>query len=350
MATHTQILTQYEGLAVIDARDLEYHTPEDAGHTWAETYFFPIAIPEEHLLATVYVVVRPGIGVMVNDVAVYGALSDTRSDLLYFDVQPHLPAPEKWAEIDSPAGLRISAHTPPRDYRIDYVGHSGTELHVDWNGIMEPFDIHDPRHSPKAAATTNEQHAGSGLGAAWGGHFDMTGRVTGTLTVRGKTFEVDCVERMDHSWGHRNAVTMNAQNSISAAFGEDLAFHIITILDLDAPNGADHTFAHGYVLDNGEVYGVADLELTNTRLGAVVTAMDMRVTDVRGKVFHLRGWMDIGAPWNAYAATVTYTGEMTWLLDDRQGYGCVMETYGIPALSNRRGRRWTDPQRSVLTG
>lgn len=62
---------------MITAQDLEYHTPPDAGHTWAETYFFPIALPEEHLLVTVYVVVRPGLGVMVNDVAVYGALSDT---------------------------------------------------------------------------------------------------------------------------------------------------------------------------------------------------------------------------------------------------------------------------------
>ena len=43
---------------MITARDLEYHTPPDAGHTWAETYFFPIALPEEHLLVTVYVVVR----------------------------------------------------------------------------------------------------------------------------------------------------------------------------------------------------------------------------------------------------------------------------------------------------
>ncbi len=335
---------------MITAGDLEYHTPPDAGHTWAETYFFPIALPQEHLLATVYVVVRPGIGVMVNDVAVYGSLCQTRSELLYFDVQPHLPAPEKWAEIDSPAGLRVSAVRPPRDYRIDYTGYGDTELHVDWNGIMEPFDIHDPAHSPKAAAHREDQHAGSGLGAAWGGHFDLTGRVTGTLRVRGREFAVDCVERMDHSWGHRNPVTMNAQNSISAAFGEDLALHVITIVDLDAPNGAEHTLAHGYVLDHGEVFGVTDLRLTSTRLGVAVTAMDMEVTDVRGKVFRFHAMADVGAPWNAYAATTTWTAQMRWLHGDRVGYGCVMETVGIPGLSTRRGRWFADPQPLVITG
>jgi hypothetical protein len=335
---------------LITAKDLEYHAPADAGHTWAETYFFPIAIPEEHLLATIYVVARPGIGVMVNDFAVYGSLSDTRSDMLYIDKQSHLPAPEKWSYIDSPSGLKIVAHNPPRDYRIDYVGLDDTELHVDWNGLMEPFDIHDPAHSPKAAKSRDDQHAGSGLGAAWGGHFDMTGRVTGELKLRGTTYEVDCVERMDHSWGHRNPVKMNGQNSISAAFGPDLAFRIISLLDLDAPNGSEHKFAHGYVLDDGEVYGLTDVELSSVRLGAVVTAMEMKITDIRGKSFLLRGWMDIGAPWNFYSATLTYTGEMTWFYEDREGYGCLMETVGLPALTARHGRRWSDPQCHIIAG
>ena len=335
---------------MITAKDLEYHTPPDAGHTWAETYFFAIALPEEHLLVTVYVVVRPGIGVMVNDVIVYGALSDTRSDLLYIDVQPHLPAPKLWAEIDSPMGLKITAVKPPRDYRIDYVGYNDTEIHVDWIGMMEPFDIHDPAHSPKAAKTVDRQHAGSGLGAAWGGHFDMTGRVTGMVKIRGKEFKVDCVERMDHSWGHRNAVKMNAQNSISAAFDHDLAFHIITLLDMDAPCGKDHTLAHGYVYDQGKVYGVTDLELTNTRLGVVVVAMDMKVTDIRGKVFRMHAIADVGAPWNAYATTVTFTAQMKWLFGEREGYGCIMETMGIPGLSVRRGRWFSDRQPSISAG
>lgn len=335
---------------MITAEDLEYHTPADAGHTWAETYFFPIALPEEHLLFTVYVVVRPGLGVMVNDVMVYGALADNRSELLYFDVQPHLPAPERFSDIDSPSGLKLKAVTPPRDYRIDYVGYDGTEIHVDWVGLMDPFDIHDPAHSPKAAATADEQHAGSGLGSAWGGHFDMSGRVVGTVRLRGRDFAVDCVERMDHSWGHRNPIVMNAQDSISAAFGDDLAFHIITILDPDAPAGSDATFAHGYVLEDGEVHGVADTELVVTRSGVMVAAMDMKVTDVRGKVFRLHALPDVGAPWNAYAATVTYTAMMRWLYGDRTGYGCVMETWGLAALTRRRGRTWTDPQPAVASG
>lgn len=335
---------------MITAKDLEYHTPPDAGHTWAETYFIPIAIPEERLMITVYVVIRPGIGVMVNDIAIYGSLSDTRSDLVYFHAEPHLPAPERFSDIRSPMGLSIKAVNAPRDYRIDYVGYDDTEIHVDWIGLMDPFDIHDSAHSPKARKTQKEQHAGSGLGAAWGGHFDQTGRVVGTAKIRGVEYRVDCVERMDHSWGHRNPIVMNAQDSISAAFGEDLALHVIAHLDLDAPAGADQTLAHAYVLEDGTVHGVTDCRLRTTRLGTAVTAMDMHLTDIRGKTYQMYAFAEVGAPWNAYSATVTYTTLMRWIYGDRVGYGCVMETMGLPALTRRRGRRWTAPPPHLITG
>lgn len=40
-------------------------------------------------MKTVYVVIRPSIGVVLNDVAEYGSLSDTRSDLMYFTSNFH---------------------------------------------------------------------------------------------------------------------------------------------------------------------------------------------------------------------------------------------------------------------
>ena len=49
----------------------------------------------------------------------------------------------------------------PRDYRIDYVGSDGTEIHVDYVGIMQPFDIHDRDENPLAGKTgrnTTREH------------------------------------------------------------------------------------------------------------------------------------------------------------------------------------------------
>lgn len=327
---------------MITARDLEYHAPPDADHRWAETYFLPIPVPDEHLLVVVYVVVRPTVGVMVNDVVAYGALVDNRAELLYADVQQHLPAPERFSDIDSPSGLRVEAVDPPRGYRIDYVGYDETEIHVDWTGIMDPFDIHDPDHSPKAAATVEEKHAGSGLGKAWSGHFDMTGRVTGTVTVRGEEFQVDAIERMDHSWGPRDEIDIPAMDSISAHFGEELAMHVISHLDLDAPIGSDQTLAHGYVIEDGEVYGVVELEMRTSRAGIIIASMDMKVTDVRGKVFDFHAVADVGGPWIAYTSHLTWNSMMRWALGDRVGHGVVNENIPLAAATKRRGRRWTD--------
>ncbi len=56
---------------------------------------------------------------------------------------------------------------------------------------MDPFDVHDPEHTPHAVGTHEEKVQRSGLSQAWNGHFDMTGTVRGTVKVRGTEFAVD---------------------------------------------------------------------------------------------------------------------------------------------------------------
>lgn len=334
---------------MITAQDVEFHTPPHADHRWCETYIFPIAIPEEHILVMVYVAARPKLGVMLNDVYVYGTLTDNRAELLYVDSQVHLPAPERFSNIDSPSGLKIKAVKPPREFRIDYIGFDDTEIHVDWNGIMDPFDVHDVKHTPHAVGTHEEKMARSGLAKAWNGHFDMTGRVTGTVKVRGEVFKVDSLERMDHSWGDRGENDLPAMDSISAQFDEKLAFHLITHVDLEAPSGHDQKLAHGYVLEDGVQYGVAALDISSVRLGVTVTSMHMKVTDVRGKVFVLNAMADVGAPWNIYGTTC-YTALMRWTLGERVGYGVVMEVLPVKTLTRLRGRRASKWPASITTG
>jgi hypothetical protein len=334
---------------MITERDVEFHTPPGADHRWAETYIFPIAIPEEHILVMVYVAARPTLGVMLNDVYVYGTLTDNRAELMYVDSQVHLPAPERFSRIDSPSGLSVHAVKPPREFRIDYVGFDDTEIHVDWIGIMDPFDVHDIKHTPHATGTHDERMAKSGLARAWNGHFDMTGRVTGTVRVRGKEFKVDSLERMDHSWGERGENDLPAMDSISAQFDEKLAFHLITHVDLEAPSGKDQRLAHGYVLEDGVQYGVVTLDITSVRLGVTITSMRMTVTDTRGKVFRLDAMADVGAPWNIYGTTC-YTALMRWTLGDRDGYGVVMEVLPIKTLTRLRQRRSADWPAAITTG
>lgn len=327
---------------MITAQDLEYHHTEADDYTWAETYYLPISIPEERLFAHVYVCVRPVLGSMSNDIRVHGSVSNTEFELLYVDAQAHLPAPERFSQLHGPNGLSVVAVNPPRDYRIDYVGRDGTEIHVDVIGIMDPFDIHDAEQNPFAGATSEEQLAKTSMGSGYKGHYDMHCRVTGTLTLYGKEYPVDIVDRMNHSWGPRPEMEIPPMNSVWAQFGEKLGLRFHMHLDPEKPTGEDQTFAHGYVLDEGSVHAIADLDMTTTRVGIVPITIDVLATDTRGKQFKLRGVPIAGGPWRAYAPCICWIGLIRWEHDGEIGHGSLQENHALGVETRLRGRRWTD--------
>ncbi len=327
---------------MIRHEDIEFHIPPQADHTWAETNYFCLSIPEERLVASVYTVTRKGLGVQLVDVVIFGSLGDTRAESLYIDSQQHLPAPERLSDYRTPNGLHVQAFSP-RDYRVDYVGFDNTELHFDFKGLMEPFDIHDPAHSPMAQPQARA--ATSGFGAAYGNHFDLTGHITGTLKLRGREYKVDCIETMDHSWGPRAELGMATMGWTHAHFSNDFAIHWINKWSPDDAGANEHALAHGYVLDHGVAYGLKDMKLDCMHLGAALTGIEAEVTDRRGKVFRLLGTAVAGAPWVPYSSGMLYVNLMRWMLaDGRMGWGLGSYNTSMQALNRTYGRRWTERQ------
>ncbi len=324
---------------MIRPHDIEFHVPADVDYRWAETNYFCVTIPEERLMASVYTVTRKGLGVQLVDVCIWGTMTDDRAECLYIDSQQHLPAPDRLSDYRTPNGLHVRAFCP-RDYKVDYVGHDGTEIHFDFQGLMEPFDIHDPEHSPKAQATESARAAGSGFGEAYTGHFDLTGHVTGRLKLRGREYPIDCVETMDHSWGPRGEHGMVTMGWNHAHFGPDLAIHLIDLWDPDRHGHAEHTLAHGYVMENGVVSGVTAIEMDCFHFGHVLTGIEAKVTDRRGRVLRMLGTAMIGAPWEPYTSTLLYVSLMRWMLaDGRVGYGLGSYNASMHALNRRHGKR-----------
>lgn len=334
---------------MITADQIDFNTPADAGHDWVETMLFPVIVPEENIYALVYCASRPVLGTMANQIMIYGALSDTKAEMLHFYDNQHLPLPQSYCHITSPSGLEIRAVEPPRRFRIDYVAPDGTAgIHVDWEGMMEPFDIHDPNHSPQAGGA-EDMHADIKVGAGHkAGHIDMTGRISGTLTVRGRTYQVDSIERMDRSWGPRNPMAIKNMYIVSATFGDDLAFHMICPWDPGRPQGEQFRLTHGYVLEGGKVYGLTDaLQMRSVQHGLVLTALEMTVTDIRGKTFDLIALANTGGPWVPYPSAQTHNCLMRWRLGPRVGYGVVMANYSLPWLMDRHHRFIADPSPKI---
>ncbi|GGC65536.1 DUF7064 domain-containing protein [Chelatococcus reniformis] len=327
---------------MITAQDLEYHYTADDDYTWAETYYIPVSVPEARIFGHIYVCVRPKLGCMQADIRFIGSVTETEFESLFIDTRFHLPAPERFSHIHGPNGLSIKAVKPPRDYRIDYVGRDGTELHMDIVGLMNPFDIHDPSENPLAGGTEAERLARSSMGSGYKGHFDMHGRFTGTLKLRGEAYDIDTVDRMNHSWGPRPEMEIPPNNSLWAQFGEDLGFRFHAHLDPSKPTGQDQKLAHGYVLDKGDVMAIMDLDLTMVRMGITPIVIDALVTDQRGRRHCLRGVPLAGAPWRAYGNAVCWIGLIRWELDGRIGYGSAQENHSLAFETHARGRRWTD--------
>jgi len=324
---------------MIKDKDTAYHTPRNCLFDWAETSYFYCHVPEAKLMAWIYFVARPGVGAMVADIQVMGDMSTNPLDSWYTDIQQHLPLPEKFENFSLPNGLVFKAESI-RNYRLDYQGVDNTEIHLDVVGLMEPYDIHDPSMDPMAKENKEESEKSSGYGSAYANHFDMTCRVTGQLKVRGKTYEVNCVSTMDHSWGPRPQRGMSPMAWVNAHFDEDYALQSIWSYEPREVPEKQFQFAHGYALVNGEVKGFKEghMVVERNKFDRFGVAFNTTFVDIDG-----REHIAFGSPlsqhlWFPYSCTYVPTVFIRWQSGDRIGYGNSQENNPMDRETGSRHR------------
>jgi hypothetical protein len=329
-------------------KDIDFHTPPGAPWDWCETNYFAFSIPEERIWGTIYAFTRPALGVMLVEVAVGGALSADRANILYLDSQCHLPMVEKLSDFETVNGLRIKARDL-KHYDIGYSGYEGMELNFSFDAIMDPFDLNDPEMNPlvgRRDAGGVEREVTGGPGVAWANHFEMAGKIKGNLRLNGKKYDIDYFETMDHSWGRRHIWydSIKPMYWFQAHFGEDLAFHWNSHWDVLKPNGQDQKLASGYVVENGKTYGLLDVQMRVTRVDQrTATSMDVDITDVRGKKFKMYGICVAGvATIQAYNAMDMRNYLVKWIMEDgRVGHSVAIEGAQMACLAPRTATRWT---------
>jgi hypothetical protein len=300
------------------------------GYVWAETNYFSVYIPEGNLSAWVYVVMRAGVGAVMADVEVIDGIRRKALDAVYFDMQQHMPKPERLENFTLPNGLSIKTSNEPRDYQIDYIGVDDTELHWSVKGLMEPYDINDPAMDPMAAGDAG---AHSGFGSAYANHFDMTVHVTGTVKLRGKIHEVDCVTTMDHSWGPRNERQLRPMGWINANFDKKTAFSTIWSFDPHAKDWEQFGFAHGYALIGGKVLGLKAGRQRAIRQGPFPTGYEMVVTDIHDQEHVLVGQTIAQIPWSCYSNSMAMATTLRWHYAGVTGIGLAQENWPLDRLT-----------------
>ncbi len=307
---------------MITAEDMKFHKPTSNDPEWAETNYFPFHIEEEGIQVAAYVLARPNLGVVLADVFAYQGSNPSPTTSLYFDKKVHLPIQEKLEDykLGLSSGFSVKAVNAPMDYEVDYVGYDDTEYHLYYKGLSEPYDIHDPKQDPITAAQQAKESDNSWGKGAYAGHFDQSAHVTGDAKILGKSYKVDCVTTMDHSWGPRAEMSIPNMSWFHAHFGPDLAIHCIAYVD---PINTDKVgpVLHGYVVENGKLYGIAEGNGRTTRDHLLPTGIEMSVTDSRGKTFNLAGKSVSTYAWFAWPGINVQSALLKWECDGVSGTG-----------------------------
>jgi hypothetical protein len=177
-------------------------------------------------------------------------------------------------------------------------------------------------------AVTSGQEVGRQVGSD---HYQVAGRVRGSVRLGDRHFGVDGLGHRDHSWGDRKWSAVLAHRWLAGSFGPDLSFSLVTTL---MPGG--HMIRMGFMARDGEIMAVRDSDVvvflepdgmshragygTGTLPGGGALRLDVEVVD--GILITIRN-----------LAVVEGIGRVTW--GDRVGF-CDLEVSNNP-------RQGTDP-------
>lgn len=310
---------------MIRPEDAEFHPAGDA-RMWAETNYFGFEVPDVPLHVGIYSLFRPNLGLVHSVVFVNSRRVDGTWEADFYDQRAYLPFPESGSLLDYSLanGVSVRCLEPNRVWELRYVDSDGGEslsIDVRYEALMEPFDIHDPDMDPRAKRNARDDLS---AGALWaGGHFDMTGAVTGEVTVNGVRHRVDSMSTMDHSWGVREESQRGVMTWLQAHFSRDCAVH--AMFDFDPTIGPDQPFdaflTHGYVLDHGKGIGLKEGTARMTRTGMYSDTLSLRLVDAQDREWNVEGEARTRFPVPFWPGSMAFMVLPQWRMGDLVGHG-----------------------------
>lgn len=319
---------------MIRDEDAQFHQPTVDDPLWAETNYFGLHAGQDTdrpVNIGLYGLFREPLGVVGSTVSINSKRVIAPWEAEYWDAWAHLPAPSSLLDYELNNGLKVVCSKPNQVWDVDYSDPAaGVEIHFQYTALMPAYDINDPEQDPLAA----DRDMAKTWGHAYAGHFDQSGRFEGEVSVRGRTLPIDCVSTMDHSWGVRDERQTSRLSWMHAHFGEDLVVH--GLFDFDTANGPDGPsplrLTHGYLLETGELRGLAGGEGETRRSRLYPEHIDIAVTDQQGRRYEFSGDALTTFPWQSQPGVVGHNALLRWTHDGRTGYGECMDFIGLGEL------------------
>lgn len=331
---------------MITDADSDFHPRDPADRTWTETMFLPFAVPEHGIFGNVYVLARPNLGVATSSILVGQGFCTQPYEVDFTDPQVHLPCPASFSDFKLENGLKVQA-PDPRTYDITYENALGAcSFDLSFRATHQPFDPNDPRENPLLdadRATGDTRH-----GDEWeNGHFEVKGHITGTLTLRERTYDVDCWDGMDHSWGPRSEVGTRSVAWVSVNFGSEMAMHLALLISIDGGKVRYDRLRFGFVTRNGEVRPIVSAHVTAQHTQMMAFQNHIVATDDRGETYEFHGASVSSHPWYSFNPShVSYQGVFRYHWGDKIGYGEMADIYGMDYLAERMSRHGRNKENS----
>ena len=316
---------------MIEKHHAEFQFQETSPWDWCETNFFPFSVPEHNLSGSIYLLTRPKLGVTMVDILIQDRIAPAWEAQAYVDNQQHLPCPASLLRYSLPNGLSVEACDPLEHYTITYDGIDDTSFEIDFRALMRPFDMNDPAIDPMASGRIG---AGWG-GAAFSGHYEITGHIAGHLRLRGRDYQIDCVDTLDRSWGPRKERDNGNATWVHGSFGRDLTVHAFLGLDPAKRSGFGPLIS-GYVLEHGELSGLVSAEGMVERHGLLPMSNRLQVSDVRGRKFDLTAASINGCVWAPFPSMVYSQSFMRWNCEGRIGFGVQQDVLSRSYVTRHR--------------
>lgn len=225
-------------------------------------------------------------------------------------IDVHAPLPPQDRRRLALGGLVIEFEEPRERFHLRYTqGWHGMDLI--WEGFSPTYMY------PFPPQTTADQVPR---------HIEHAGVVSGTMTIAGRRFDVECLGHRDHSWGgERDWSKLPRWDYLSGEIGRDFWFNAVQV----SLTGIPQPIYLGGLWDGKEVLNLAEVEMAvrTTDGGTRQTGVDLRLTDELGRDHHVIGEEVLAIATAPFGRTRIRDGFTRYRYGDRVGYGILEHGY-----------------------
>lgn len=284
----------------------------------SETQYFGFSVPEQDIHAMTYLWHHPNLGVATGGAWAWrGRKTDVlQSELFAWTAfaDDGMLASDLW-DYQFDNGYHVETLEPLRRHRLRYSDTArGNAFDIETEALMEPMVLE------------------TGL------HFEQAIRVRGTLTLRGDTYDVDCTNIRDRSWGQSRSeahAPTPPMDWMTGVFGDDFIFGATAFDDPDldpdwkgnlALPGGDATKG-GWVLREGRLIPVVRVRKVTRRDTSTLMPISVEalITDAHGGEYRIEGHVVAANRISAWPTMNTWVCLTRWECDGRICHGDLQE-------------------------